>query len=328
MSVLKRLISSLFSPVPCPCSDWSPPAATRLAPPDSITASPAAAGLHRHLASRCRTHLADRRARSSTAPDGQPSNGAASPHSGSSTTLPTGRKTRPRSFWRGRRAQRLTVVRVLTMMGGQFDLAARGRPARVAARARAGSEARAPRRGRRACRHCRHPVDLEEHVDAIGGDPGGASERRSGDRQRAVHPSQSPEVQQAGRARGLGRARPVGRSGRARIDRARRRLWRWRAMSRGTRRGTSGRAAGGTCSRWREGAELLRQVEEAGRQRRAHWRRAPSLQPGRRDDVPARFRAAALLTRLVGTWRDVSLRGRSAGEHSGRPRARVLQCVE
>ncbi len=65
------------------------------------------------------------------------------------------------------------------------------------------------------------------------------------------------------------------------------------------RRGNRGAADGGTCwrsqrarSSWRRWKKPVVSDEPIGA--------GPALQPGRRDNLPARFRAAALLTRLVG----------------------------
>ena len=218
-------------------------------------------------------------------------------------------------------------MRVLTMMGGQFDLAARGRPARAAAGARARREARPLRRGGRVCRHCRHP-----------GGPSGARRRdRPGSSPRIrtrvleianepVHPSQSAEVQKPDVLKALAARVPSD------IPVALGSIERGDGFGDGELHhlALAARVGQGGWSHVHalaEGAELL-----------ARWKKpvisdepigaGPAFQPGRRDNAPARFRAAALLTRLVGLGATFHYEARPAGARSGRPGARMLQCLE
>lgn len=194
--------------------------------------------------------------------------------------------------------QELTVVRVLTMMGGQFDLrpedgrralprvlemaAARGLYVEVVGLAGTADI----------------PVDLDAHIDAIarilGEHPNGLLEIAN----EPVHPSQSAAVQQpsvlerlAGR---VAKEIPVSLGSIERGDGFGAGSYiTWHAPR------ESGQAGWGHVLALAEGSELLRR-----------WKKpvvsdepigaGPELQPGRRDNVPARFRAAALLTRLTG----------------------------
>jgi hypothetical protein len=195
-------------------------------------------------------------------------------------------------------SQKLTVVRVLTMMGGQFDL-----------RPEDGRRA-LPRVLELAAKHgivvevvalagtADIAVDLKQHVAEIGKiletHPNGVLEIAN----EPVHPSQSPDVHKPDVLRGLAAAVPSG------IPIA------LGSIERGDGFGEGGyvtwhspresdRAGWGHVLALAQGADLL-----------AKWKKpvvsdepigaGPALQPGRRDNLPARFRAAALLTRLVG----------------------------
>jgi hypothetical protein len=195
-------------------------------------------------------------------------------------------------------AQRLTVVRVLTMMGGQFDLlpedgrralpqllkmaAARGIYVEVVALAGTADI----------------PVDLDAHVEAIGGilsaHPNGLLEIAN----EPVHPSQSPAVQKPEVLQRLAQRVPHG------IPVSLGSIERGDGFGAGSyitwhAPRESGRGGWGHVFALADGDNLLRR-----------WKKpvvsdepigaGPELQPGRRDNVAARFRAAALLTRLAG----------------------------
>jgi hypothetical protein len=195
-------------------------------------------------------------------------------------------------------SQGLTVVRVLTMMSGQFDLKpADGRRAlprvmQLAAEldlyvevvALAGTAS--------------IPVNLQEHVDEIGrilvAHPNGLLEIAN----EPVHPSQSPEVHKPEVLKALADRVPSdvpvalgsiergdGFGGGDYVT--------WHAPRDAERRGW------GHVLALAKGAELLHR-----------WKKpvisdepigaGAEVEPGRRDNAPSRFRAAALLTRLAG----------------------------
>jgi hypothetical protein len=196
------------------------------------------------------------------------------------------------------KAQHLTVVRVLTMMAGQFDVspadgrhalprllelaAARGLHVEVVALAGTADI----------------PVNLQEHVDAIGkildAHPNVFLEIAN----EPVHPSQSADVQNpdvlTALARRLPPAIPVSLGSIERGDGFGAGTYiTWHAPR------DSGRGGWAHVLALTAGADLL-----------ARWGKpvvsdepigaAAQTQPGRRDNDPARFRAAALLTRLIG----------------------------
>lgn len=209
-----------------------------------------------------------------------------------------GESAKAEAFLTWAAGQRLNVVRVLTMMGGQFDLlpddgrralpqllkmaAAKGIHVEVVALAGTADI----------------PVDLDAHVEAIGrilaDHPNGLLEIAN----EPVHPSQSAEVQRPEVLQRL--AQRVPRDIPVSLG----------SIERGDGFGAgsyitwhvpreSGRGGWGHVFALAEGDSLLRR-----------WKKpvvsdepigaGPELQPGRRDNVPARFRAAALLTRMVG----------------------------
>ena len=215
----------------------------------------------------------------------------------------------------------LTIVRVLTMSGGLFDLrpedgrralprmlelaAARGLRVEVVALADTLAV----------------PVNLQEHVDEIGrivaAHPNAVLEIAN----EPVHPSQSPEVHRpdvlAALAARLPREIPVSLG----------------SIERGDGFGDggyitwhspreSGKGGWGHVLALAAGADIL-----------ARWKKpvvsdepigaGPVFQPGRRDDAPARFRAAALLTRLAGLGPTFHY---EAGLHALVPEGRELEC--
>jgi hypothetical protein len=195
-------------------------------------------------------------------------------------------------------SQRLTVVRVLTMMGGQFDL-----------RPEDGRRA-LPRVLELAARHgivvevvalagtADIKVDLGQHVAELGKILATHRNALLEIANEPVHPSQAPEVHKPEVLRGLAATVPssvpialgsiergdgFGEAG----------YVTWHSPR------ESGSGGWGHVLALADGARLL-----------ARWKKpvvsdepigaGPALQPGRRDNVAARFRAAALLTRLVG----------------------------
>jgi hypothetical protein len=218
-------------------------------------------------------------------------------------------------------SQGLTVVRVLTMMAGQFDL-----------RPEDGRRA-LPRVLELAAKHGLYvevvalagtadiPVNLQEHVDEIGkilvAHRNGVLEIAN----EPVHPSQSAEVQKPDVLRALAARVP------AEIPVA------LGSIERGDGFGAggyitwhspreSGRGGWGHVLALAQGTELL-----------ARWQKpvvsdepigaGAELQPGRRDNVAARFRAAALLTRLLGLGATFHY---EAGLHARVPEGRELEC--
>jgi hypothetical protein len=221
--------------------------------------------------------------------------------------------------WAGR--QGLTVVRVLTMMDSHFRLQPTdGRRA-------------LPRVLELAAKHGLYvevvaladtkdiPVDLQDHVDAIGAilaaHPNGLLEIAN----EPVHPSQSADVQKPEVLKALAARVPAG------IPVA------LGSIERGDGFGDggyitwhppreSGQGGWGHVRALAHGAELL-----------ARWKKpvisdepigaGAAFQPGRRDDAPARFRAAALLTRLVGLGATFH---HEAGLDARVPEGRELEC--
>ena len=317
MSVLQRLISSVVLAgamsllgLVTACRDVSPP-------PDSITAPPAAATsaqAPRVTAGRLRVAGTQ-----FTAPDGSAFQWRGITAFRLVDYVADGQEDADREVpGMGRETRRDGRARA-DDDGRAVRPPARGRPARAAAGARARGEARPLRRGGRVRRHCRHSRSTfrSTSMGSARSSPRTPTPCWKSPMSRCIRRSRA-EVQKPAVSEGAGRPCAVGHSGCARIDRARRWFWRGRATSRGTRRASRARAGGRTCSRWRQGADLL-----------ARWKKpvvsdepigaGAAFQPGRRDDAPARFRAAALLTRLVGPRRDVPLRGGPAGPRSGRP---------
>jgi hypothetical protein len=219
-------------------------------------------------------------------------------------------------------AQRqLSVVRVLTMMGGLFDLrpedgrralprllelaAARGLYVEVVALAGTADIT----------------VNLTQHVESIGrilaDHPNGLLEIAN----EPVHPSQSPEVHQpdvlASLAARVPRDVPVSLGSIERGDGFGAGAYiTWHAPR------ESGRGGWAHVLALADGAALA-----------ARWRKpvvsdepigaGPEFQPGRRDNGPARFRAAALLTRLAGLGATFHYEG---GIHARVPDGRELEC--
>lgn len=218
-------------------------------------------------------------------------------------------------------SQGVTVVRVLAMMGGQFDL-----------RPEDGRRA-LPRALQLAAEHGLYvevvalantadiPVNLQDHVDEIGrilaAHPNGLLEIAN----EPVHPSQSAEVQKPEVLRALAARVPAG------IPVALGSIERgdgfgdggyitWHAPR------ESGSGGWGHVLALAQGADLL-----------TKWKKpvisdepigaGASLQPGRRDDVPARFRAAGLLTRLAGLGATFHYEG---GLHARVPEGREQEC--
>ncbi len=218
-------------------------------------------------------------------------------------------------------SQGLTVVRVLTMMGGQFDL-----------RPEDGRRA-LPRVLELAAEHNLYvevvafagtadiPVDLQTHLDGIArivaAHPNAVLEIAN----EPVHPSQSAEVQNPAVLKALAARVPSD------IPVA------LGSIERGDGFGDggyitwhspreSGRGGWSHVLALAEGADLL-----------ARWKKpvisdepigaGPAFQPGRRDDAPARFRAAALLTRLVGLGATFHY---EAGLQARVPEGRELEC--
>ena len=214
----------------------------------------------------------------------------------------------------------MTVVRVLTMMGGQFDL-----------RPEDGRRA-LPRVLELAAKHGLYvevvalagtadiPVDLKEHIDGIGKILAAHLNAVLEIANEPVHPSQSAEVQKPDVLRALA-ARvpsdiPVALGSIERGDGFGEGNFTWHSPR------ESGRAGWAHVQALAEGADLL-----------ARWKKpvisdepigaGPAFQPGRRDDPPARFRAAALLTRLVGLGATFHY---EAGLQAPIPDGRELEC--
>jgi hypothetical protein len=218
-------------------------------------------------------------------------------------------------------SQQLTVVRVLTMMGGQFDLR--------------------PEDGRRALPRLLElaaihgltvevvalagtadiPVNLKAHVEAIGGilreHPNGLLEIAN----EPVHPSQSKDVQDPAVLHSLAAVVPreipvsLGSIERGEGFGAGSYIT-WHAPR------DSGREGWGHVHALAEGAELLNK-----------WKKpvvsdepigaGSVVQPGRRDSDPGRFRAAALLTRLAGLGATFHY---ESGIQARVPEGRELEC--
>jgi hypothetical protein len=217
--------------------------------------------------------------------------------------------------------QGVTVVRVLTMMGGQFDLGPEdGRRA-------------LPRVLELAANHGLYvevvafagtadiPVDLQEHIDGIASilaaHPNAVLEIAN----EPVHPSQSADVQNPAVLKALAaRVPPDIPVALGSIERGDGfgdgKYITWHSPR------ESGRAGWSHVHALAEGADLL-----------ARWKKpvisdepigaGPAFQPGRRDDAPARFRAAALLTRLIGLGATFHYEG---GLQARVPEGRELEC--
>jgi len=217
----------------------------------------------------------------------------------------------------------LTIVRVLTMSGGLFDL----RP-EDGRRALPRMLELAATRGLRVevvalADTLAVPVNLQEHVDAIGrivtAHPNAVLEVAN----EPVHPSQSAEVHKAdvlgALADRLAREIPIALGSIERGDGFGAGSYiTWHAPR------ESGRGGWGHVLALAQGADLV-----------ARWKKpvvsdepigaGASFQPGRRDDAPARFRAAALLTRLAGLGATFHYEG---GLHARVPAGRELECFD
>ena len=218
-------------------------------------------------------------------------------------------------------AQQLTIVRVLAMMGGQFDLrpedgrralprllelaAARGLYVEVVALAGTADI----------------PVNLREHIDAIASTlarhPNGLLEMAN----EPVHPSQSAEVQNPAVLKGLAdRVPPEVPVSLGSIERGdgfgAGGYITWHAPR------DSGRGGWGHVLALADAADLV-----------SRWKKpvisdepigaGEAVQPGRRDSDPGRFRAAALLTRLTGAGATFHY---ERGLHARVPEGRELAC--
>ena len=234
-----------------------------------------------------------------------------------------GQTDQAETFLRWAAQQRLTVVRVLTMMAGQFDL-----------RPEDGRRA-LPRLLELAAAHGLYVevvalagtadirVNLQEHVDGVGqilaAHPNGLLEIAN----EPVHPSQSAEVQQPRVLEALAtrvpRDVPVSLGSIERGDGFGAGSYiTWHAPR------DSGRDGWGHVHALPEGAALL------GRWRKPVVSDEPigagsDLQPGRRDNAPARFRAAALLTRLAGLGATFHYEG---GIQARVPEGRERECFD
>ena len=221
--------------------------------------------------------------------------------------------------WAGR--QGLTVVRVLTMMGGQFDLrpedGRRALPRVLELAAKSGLYVEVVAFAGTAD----IPVGLQEHVDGIArilvAHPNGLLEIAN----EPVHPSQSADVQKPEVLKSLAARVPAG------VPVALGSIERgdgfgdggyitWHAPR------ESGRGGWAHVLALAEGVDLL-----------ARWKKpvisdepigaGAAFQPGRRDDAPQRFRAAALLTRLLGLGATFHY---EAGIQARVPEGRELDC--
>jgi hypothetical protein len=215
----------------------------------------------------------------------------------------------------------LTVVRVLTMMAGQFDL-----------RPEDGRRA-LPRVLELASKHGLYvevvalagtadiPVNLQEHVGEIGrildAYPNGLLEVAN----EPVHPSQAADVQKPEVLQALAARVPAG------IPVALGSIERGDGFGEGSyvtwhAPRESGRDGWAHVLELAQGAALLER-----------WKKpvvsdepigaGAAFQPGRRDDAPARFRAAALLTRLAGLGATFHY---EAGLQARVPEGRELEC--
>jgi hypothetical protein len=319
MSVLQRLISSVvlasvlsFLGLVTACRDVSPP-------PDSITASPAPA-----TASQASRTVAGRLRIAGTqfiTPDGSAFQWRGITAFRLVDYVADGQEDLTAKYLAWAAGQGVTVVRVLTMMGGQFDL-----------RPEDGRRA-LPRVLELAAKHGVYvevvafagtadiPVDLQQHIDGIASilatHPNGILEIAN----EPVHPSQSAEVQNPAVLKALA-ARvpsdiPVALGSIERGDGfGDGKYITWHSPR------ESGRGGWSHVHALVEGAALL-----------ARWKKpvisdepigaGPAFQPGRRDDAPARFRAAALLTRLLGLGATFHY---EAGLQARAPEGRELDC--
>jgi hypothetical protein len=218
-------------------------------------------------------------------------------------------------------AQKLTIVRVLAMMGGLFDLrpddgrralsrvlelaAERGLYVEVVALANTADI----------------PVNLQQHIEAIAAILARQSNGVLEIANEPVHPTQSAEVQNPAVLKGLADRVPAGV------------VVSLGSVERGDGFGAggyitwhsprdSGRGGWGHVLALADGAALL-----------SRWKKpvisdepigaGEALQPGRRDNEPSRFRAAALLTRLTGAGATFHYEG---GLHARVPEGRELTC--
>lgn len=195
-------------------------------------------------------------------------------------------------------AQKLTVVRVLTMMGGLFDLrpedGRRALPRLLQLAAERGLYVEVVALAGTAD----IPVNLEEHVREVGRILASHSNALLEIANEPVHPSQSPEVQKPEVLHELAAlvpsAIPVSLGSIERGDGfGEGRYITWHSPRDGGRDGwqhvTALAQGAGLIARWKKPVVSDEPIG-AG----------PKAEPGRRDDAPDRFRAAALLTRLTG----------------------------
>jgi hypothetical protein len=232
-----------------------------------------------------------------------------------------GQEPQAEKFLEWASAQGLTVVRVLTMMGGQFELSPpdgrRALPRLLALAAAQGLHVEVVALAGTAD----SPVDLKQHLGEIArivaAHPNAILEIAN----EPVHPSQAPDVQKPEVLASLAAAVPDG----VPVSLG--------SIERGDGFGAgsyitwhspreSGNEGWGHVLALAGGAELL-----------ARWRKpvisdepigaGNENQPGRRDNMPARFRAAALLTRLVGLGATFHYEG---GIQARIPAGRELDC--
>lgn len=217
--------------------------------------------------------------------------------------------------------QGLTVVRVLTMSGSLFDLrpedGRRALPRMLELAARNGLRVEVVALADTAD----VPVNFQEHVDAIGkilsAHPNGLLEIAN----EPVHPSQSAGVQKPDVLEALAKRVPAGIP-----------------IALGSIERGDGFGSGGYIT-WhvprdsrREGWGHVLELDQ-GAQLLARWKKpvvsdepigaGAEFQPGRRDNARARFRAAALLTRLTGLGATFHY---EAGLQARVPEGRELEC--
>ncbi|HET7216630.1 MAG TPA: hypothetical protein VFJ02_01220 [Vicinamibacterales bacterium] len=218
-------------------------------------------------------------------------------------------------------AQELKVVRVLTMMGGQFDLrpddGRRALPRVLELAAQRGLYVEVVALAGTAD----IPVNLEEHIDAVAAILARHTNGLLEIANEPVHPSQSADVQNPAVLKRLAdrvpRDVPISLGSIERGDGFGAGTYlTWHAPR------DSGREGWGHVLALADGADLL-----------SRWKKpvisdepigaGAALQPGRRDNEPARFRAAAILTRLTGAGATFHYEG---GLHARVPEGRELEC--
>ena len=249
------------------------------------------------------------------------SNGAASPPFGCSISSPTGTKREVRAYLAWARGQKLTVVRVLAMGSGWMDLKPLEGRAALSRLLILANEQGLYVEVVGLANTVDMPVNLDEHLSALGETLGQHPNALLEVANEPTHQTQAPAVGKPEVLLALAARVPADvpvALGSIEADEsfARGDYATWHAPRDNKLDGW------GHVLRLVDGAQLAQKLSKPVVSDEPIGAGA-NYQAGRRDDAPARFRAAALLTRLVGLGATFHYEG---GLHARIPHGRELEC--